>query len=199
MKKQFKAYLLTLLSATAIINSSFAQTTAMYQPVAAITKSDEYTLTTADKAPAATTAIPVNEVSPKALRSFDKSFKDITAPQWYALDKRSYLATFTSKDGRSSRALFGKNGYMYYTIHFGNEKSLPKEERRLVKSNYVDYTIGRVSEVSADGQKAWIVNLQDDNDLVVARVTNGAIDELAHYQTHLKERKHKKSKVIIPE
>jgi len=198
MKKQFKACLLTLFSATAIINSSFAQTTAMYQPVVAITKNADYTITSSEKAPA-TNAIPVNEVSPKALRSFDKSFKDITNPQWYALDKKSFLATFTNTDGRSSRVLFGKNGYMYYTIHYGNEKSLPKEERRLIKSNYVDYTIGRVSEVRVEGQKAWIANLQDDNDLVVVRLTNGVIDELAHYQTHLKERKHKKSKVIIPE
>jgi len=198
MKKQLLAPFLGLLCAATITSTSFAQTTAS----ASVPASDknfnfDYSLALNNNTPSAARVLSPNEVTTKATRSFDKSFKEATNAKWYAIDKKTYLATFTHKDGRESRALFAKNGYIYYAISFGNEQSLPKEERRNIKSNYVDYNIGRVSEVSALGQKVWVVNLQDADNLVIARSADGALDELEHYQTHAKTTK--KGRVIIPQ
>ncbi len=204
MKKQIFAYVLALISSTATISNSFAQTAAVSNQSEAIAKTS-FDLSTSsfnntDDAPPASTALSITAVSPKAVKSFDKSFKEVTSPVWYAVNKNSYLATFTDKDGRSSRALFAKNGYIHYTINYGTEKNLPKEARRLIKSYYVDYNIGRVSEVSVDLQKVWIVNLQDDENIVIARVTSdGTIDELAQYPTKLKEKKHRKGSISFPQ
>ena len=93
-----------------------------------------------------------------------------------------YLAEF-NMDGRSTRAMFYKNGDIFYTISEGSEKDLPAEVRRQIKSNYVDYIITKVSEINSDNHSAWVVNLHDDNHLIIARVIDGALDELAHYKT----------------
>ena len=199
MKKQITR-LSTLVCAATLTTGSFAQTTAMMPgPVFDAKNNLEYAFTADDNTPPATSAVPYSAVSPKARQSFDKSFKDAANAQWYALDKRTYLATFTSKDGRDSRAAFSKNGYMYYAISNGDEKSLPKEERHVIKSNYIDYNISRVAEVNADGQKIWVVNLEDDDNVVVARTEKGSLDELARFKTHMPEKKHRKGKVIIPQ
>ncbi len=136
-------------------------------------------------------------ITPKVQKSFSKSFKGIENADWYTVDK-NYLARFI-KDGREYRTLFSKNGYVYYSLANGTEKSLPRDIRHTIKSNYVDYNIGKVTEVNVNNQKAWVVNLQDDENFVIARVLDGGLDEMASYKTHATYKTNRKGKVIIPQ
>jgi hypothetical protein len=120
-------------------------------------------------------------IKSKVIYTFISTFKNVSNLEWYIVDAY-YLAEFTM-DGRSTRALFYKNGGIFYIISFGSEKDLPVEVRRQIKSNYVDYIITKVSEINSDNKTAWVVNLHDDSHLIIARVIDGELDELGHYKT----------------
>ncbi len=199
MKKQIITKLCGLLCATASMSPSFSQTTAMLPNHIFDAKTNfDYTLAVSDYTPAATAAVPFTNVSTKVQNSFTRSFADIKNAQWYKLNKSMYLATFTNTDGRTTRAFFSKNGFIDYVINKGDEKSLPKDERHLIKAAYVDYNIGKVSEVNAAGTNVWVVNLQDADNLIIARIADNGLDELAHYQTHAAVKATRKGTVIIP-
>ena len=117
-------------------------------------------------------------VNQKVSNAFNASFKDAVSPTWYRLDK-DYLVKFITGD-MNNTALFKKNGAMVYQISYGNESNLPNEVRHLVKSNYVDYNIVQTINVKQDNRNIWVVNLEDDKKLVIARVEEGALEEVSN-------------------
>jgi hypothetical protein len=121
-------------------------------------------------------------VKAKVMRSFLMQFKDITDVNWTIVADR-YFAFFTMA-GKPYRAMFDSNGFLVYTLFTGTEKELPKDIRQLVKSNYVEYTIGTVWEIKKDGQSTWIINLEDPDNLVVVCAADDTLNELHHYKTH---------------
>lgn len=121
-------------------------------------------------------------VKAKVMRTFLRSFDNVNDVLW-SFNNNRYLAGFT-KEGRACRALFDTDGRLIYTIHSGTEKTLPPDVRKLIKSTYIDYTIGPVSEVDTNKIKAWIANLEDGDHLIVVRVIDGALDEMRRYKTH---------------
>jgi hypothetical protein len=193
MKKKIIKSLLGLLSAVVILNSSYAQTTAMLPPNTSDQKTKHaYNLNNPEPV-SKDKALSANEVSSKAIRTFERNFKHTTNQQWYGLKGNTYLTTFIDKEGRDSRVLFAKNGYMIYAISYGEEQILPIAYRRQIKSRYVDYSIGRVIEINVDDQKVWVINLEDANTIVIARLTEeGILDELEHYQKRLLTKKHRR-------
>jgi hypothetical protein len=120
-------------------------------------------------------------VRAKVMRTFLQYFDGATDVHWNLSGNR-YLASFTNA-GRMCKALFGYNGRLLYIIQYVTEKNLPREMRKQLRSAYVDYKIGAVTEVDANDVKAWIVNLQDADNLIVVRVTDGSLDELHRYKT----------------
>jgi hypothetical protein len=124
--------------------------------------------------------VPASAVSTKALRSFVSFFNDLPNATWYEING-NYLATF-KQDQKEVKTLIAKNGYLLYVIRYGGEKDLPQPVRKLIKSNYLDFTIGRVLEVNMNNTIAWVVNLEDGNDLIIARSIEGQLDEIAHFK-----------------
>ncbi len=110
---------------------------------------------------------------------FQTDFKDAVNPKWYKIDK-DYLVQFIKGDMKNN-ALYRKNGYMIYHIAYGNEKNLPDDVRKIVKSNYVDYTITNAINVHQDNRNIWVVNMEDSKHLVIVRVENGEIEEVGNY------------------
>jgi hypothetical protein len=126
---------------------------------------------------------PLAKVNSKVAHLFIKYYKNAENVKWY-YNGNGYLAIF-DWDGVKTHACYGKDGYWYYDLRFGTEKDLPAAERRLIKSNYVAYTIGRATEVNlGNNQQAWIVNVEDADNLVLVRIIDRHLEELAHYDTH---------------
>lgn len=121
-------------------------------------------------------------VRAKVMRTFLRYFADAADVRWHLSDNR-YFASFKN-EGRLCKALFDYKGGLLYIIQYVGEKDLPKDVRRQLKSTYVDYRITAVSEVDANNVKSWVVNLQDGDNLIVVRLTDGALEELHHYKTH---------------
>src|SRR5688500_4759993 len=102
MKKSMIISILGLLSTLVTFNSAYAQATAMLLP----NKNQTTKLTYHSNIPDPTNkagALPYNEVSSKAIRTFEKLFKNTTNQQWYGVEKNNYLTTFIDKEGRESR------------------------------------------------------------------------------------------------
>src|SRR5688572_20206341 len=119
MTNHFVSKLSGTLLALSIVSSSFAQEV---KTLPAVTV-------------AASTAVSV--VGTKVGKSFNEDFKDAVGATWYRLNK-NYLVHFISGDMKNN-ALYQKNGLMVYNISYGQEKNLPKEVRKIVKSVYYDY------------------------------------------------------------
>lgn len=140
-------------------------------------------------------AIAREDVTARALKSFHKFFTNYTNLQWYRYGK-SYLATL-NEGPMDTKALFTKNGSMLYTLSFGQEKDLPADVRKMIKGNYVDYTIGRVLKVTSDHQTVWVVNLQDREHIVIVKANDLAFEEMERYP--ISTLKSRKGRVIIPQ
>jgi hypothetical protein len=121
-------------------------------------------------------------VRAKVMRAFLQDFDDVTDVKWH-YNQDFYVATF-KKDGRICRALYTTKGCLINLTQTGTQKDLPREVYRLLKATYVDYAIGPVTELHATNGKAWIVNLEDKDNLIVTQVVNGQLEELHHFKTH---------------
>ncbi|MCU7548991.1 hypothetical protein OCK74_07675 [Chitinophagaceae bacterium LB-8] len=186
MKKAIIARLIGLSTLLVSTSCSFAQTAATLSSTNGIQKTKLANTLNSTKPNKESRALAINEVSSKAVRTFERYFKNVTNLQWFSIYKNKYLATFTTNEGRNARALIAQNGYIYYAISYGNEENLSKEQKNQIKFSYIDYTISKVSEVSIGSVKAWVINLEDKDNLVIVRLTqDGMLDELEHYQKQL--------------
>ncbi len=123
------------------------------------------------------TRVTVNE---RVWKAFENSFKNAQDIRWFKISK-DYLAKFIMEDQEQS-ALFNKRGTLIYNISYGSEKHLPAEIRRQIKSAYVDYNIVKAISVRESDRIIWIVNLEDNKNLIVVRVEDGEIEEAKNYK-----------------
>jgi len=128
------------------------------------------------------TAKKINSVHSKTLLNFEKNFKNTANVTWYSVDEKgkTYLVFFTT-DNNPSMALFQKKGSMLYAISHCAENDLPAENRKTIKSNYVDYRISYVKKVMSGGKTAWIANLVNENKLVIVKTIDGQLEEMENY------------------
>lgn len=138
------------------------------------------------------------DANQKLQKSFNRNFKNAGKVEWYNL-KKNYLAVF-DYEGRKTRALFTKNGFTIYSIAFGDEKDLPKNYRQMLKGMYVDYEIMNAVEIHSSivTHTTWLALLQSEDNIVIARIADGGLDEYARYNSKPKEvKKLRKGRVII--
>lgn len=124
------------------------------------------------------TVTTTTNVSKKVSDIFKATFKDAENPVWTRVN-RDYLVEFITRD-INNRVLFHRNGTIIYHIKYGSEKNLPREVRRLVKSNYVDENITRAMNVQEGGRDIWVVNMEDNKKYIIVRVEGGELEEVSN-------------------
>jgi hypothetical protein len=122
------------------------------------------------------------QVRAKVITVFEKLFNNPSEVKWNLSNNR-YLASF-NYNGQPCIALFNIGGAWIYTMKYCTEKELPRDAYRLLKGAYIDYKIGVVTDVTTPQGQAWIANLEDKDNLVVAKVVDGNLEELHSYKTH---------------
>jgi hypothetical protein len=120
------------------------------------------------------------EVNQLVLNTFKKSYSHSNDVRWTAVEN-NYLATF-SDEGRMTRILFDKKGNIVYSITDGTIKNLPADARKTVRSIYYDFDITLVSEVHTLGKTAWIINMEDEKNIVIVKVVDDEVIETGHYR-----------------
>jgi hypothetical protein len=116
-----------------------------------------------------------NAISTKVVRMFIQYFKNASNLRWYEHGK-NFLVKFTMNE-QENRALFTGSGQLVYQVSYGTETHLPAGVRKLIKSNYYDQKITKVLKVNQDLRAIWVVYMEDDKDLIWARVEDGELEE----------------------
>ncbi len=160
MKPLFKIGLGMLIVHFSVINTTRAQDTS-FKTLPTIT------ITAASK------------VNREVSNAFKNTFPEAKEAVWTKMDK-NYLVKFISRD-QNNRALFTNKGQLVYHIRYGQEQNLPDDVRNLIKKNYANYNITNVIYVSQDERKIWVVNLEDQKKLIVARVEEGELEQVDSY------------------
>lgn len=125
------------------------------------------------------TVTATSKVAKQVSDAFEKSFKNAVSPSWYRLDK-DYFVRFISNDQKNS-ALFTKKGALIYHISYGYQENLPSDVKVAVESSYSAYNITTAIKIEEGGRMIWVVNLETDKKLVIARFENGELEEVGNY------------------
>lgn len=110
----------------------------------------------------------VKEVNSKVLRSFYKTYGEIPDAKW-SKTEIGFAVTF-KKDGLLNNVFYKTNGAVEYKIKYYFEGQLPAEVRHLVKSNFYDYSVTLVSEVTKDNATGYFVKIENKSAIKTIRV-----------------------------
>jgi hypothetical protein len=119
-------------------------------------------------------------VNSKVPKAFARSFKDAEKMSWYEVNQ-NYLVNFIQNE-QQNKALFTRTGSLVYHITYGYEKNLPKDIRHQIKSEYYDYQITRVFNVRQNRRDVWVINLEDDNHVILAKVEEDQMNEVNRFK-----------------
>lgn len=175
MKTKFNYLLIACLATTLCIGNTFGQAGFKKSSTAA---RFEY----GDKLsnPTGEGSLSESSESRKALSAFSKSFPDANNATWSRVGKK-YVVDFI-KNEKQHKCLYNAKGNLIYSLSYGSEKDLPRDIRRDVKREYIDYNITQAVETHEDNRHVWIINLDDANSFISVAVENGSIEELSHYK-----------------
>jgi len=119
-------------------------------------------------------------ISPKAMTSFHKAFKNVSDEKWYEMPDAT-RAKFTVNDVHYI-VDYDKKGHWIHTIRTYSEKQLPADVRQEVRATYLDYSIICVKEITLPrNDKTYIVYLEGPSNFVNLRIANGEMDEWQKY------------------
>ncbi len=126
-----------------------------------------------------------NEISSRAVRNFIREYKSVTDAEWSRSANGLFVVHFTS-DSINITIHYNKNGDCEFLIRNYSEDKLPREIRHLVKSNYYDFNIHHVTEVTVDEISTYVVLIGDKNSKnktywKIIRVANGEIEVIKEF------------------
>ena len=104
--------------------------------------------------------VPVNELSTKAFRHFNKEFGFVQNESWFKL-KDGYTAKF-QLDAIQYRIGYNKKGNWVNTVKVYHEPELNQTIRHIVKSTYYDYAISLVEELTVKNTTFYVVHIEDN-------------------------------------
>ena len=122
------------------------------------------------------------EISPKALKSFAKMYKNVSAEKWSKISN-GFSASFLT-DGKKETVFFSSKGSWYGSVTSYTEDKLPEDVRNIVKSKYFDYSIFFVEEVEtveSNGVPTYLIHLEDKHNIKLVRVSDGDMEAWKEY------------------
>lgn len=108
------------------------------------------------------------EINSKVMKSFRKSYSAVSMVEWFEVDNL-YVARFKDK-GKSIKVYYTPKGEEFAVVSTYDEKQMPSEIRKLVKSTYYDFTITQIIEIGVEGKIAYLVQMTDEYTLLTIRI-----------------------------
>ncbi len=121
-------------------------------------------------------------ISTKAIKDFAKSYKEVNGEKW-SINADGYTASYTLNE-ITNVVYYTKKGRWAASLKGYNESKMPRDIRETVKATYFDFTINYVQEIkttNTDGKAVYVVHLEDANNIILARVIDGAMDVWQRY------------------
>jgi hypothetical protein len=121
-----------------------------------------------------------SELKINAVRDFTKRFGEVDNITW-SRNNAHLRARFTRADIKHM-VDYDHKGRWVSTIRVYDETHLRSDLRRLVKSNYIDYTIVKVIEVKIGKSHVHFIKLENDISLLTLHIMNGEMTEIEQYR-----------------
>ncbi|QEC68756.1 hypothetical protein FRZ67_16125 [Panacibacter ginsenosidivorans] len=121
-----------------------------------------------------------DNIHPRALENFQKSFKDVSSEKW-TKNGESYFASFT-KDSVFTRVDYNKKGRWLETIRYYDQKKLPGDANYMIKKGYSDYSVLGVAEVSFDDVPVYLVHIQNESHFKIVGIYEGEMTEVESHK-----------------
>ncbi len=116
-----------------------------------------------------------NKIKSKAIRNFKKEVKFANNERWVE-STGGFVVTYEDKNGIRCRVDYDKNASGIASTRYYGESELPKEIRRQVKLEYLDFIINSVQEITFADRKVYFIQIHDDNKWVHLRICDGEMD-----------------------
>lgn len=114
----------------------------------------------------------------KATRNFSRDYKGAVHTEWQPLREGGYVCRFTL-GGVDKKAFYDRKGNWLSTVAGYTGSQMPKDLRRVVLSNYYDYSILYVHEIDMPRQPAvYMVQVRNKNTIRILRVVDGEVEEV---------------------
>jgi hypothetical protein len=127
-----------------------------------------------------------NAVSPKALKIFTKTYKNVTGENWEKTSE-GFTAKFNSAGVRTI-IYFNRKGKWEGSLQGYGEEKMPPEVRKIIKREYYDYSITYVQEaqtIDSDGIPTYIVHLEDAKSIIKLRIHDGNMEVWQEFNKQL--------------
>ena len=162
-----------------LTNNSFCQATANEKGLG-----NAYTPATTNSAlidPDTTAYAAVSvEVNNKVQKSFAQYFKSAAGQTWSMRGKNFHTNFYVN--GVLNRALFDKSGHLIYVVAYGTEKDMPADIRKIVRSEYYDYSIILAAEVQQDKRGIWVITMENSNEQIIVRVEDNDMEQVQKFK-----------------
>lgn len=127
--------------------------------------------------PLITVTAETRKIPKQIWKNFSTYFNEAENPRWYKANK-NYLVKFMIYD-EENRALFTKRGNMIYHISYGYENNMPDDIYKQVRTAYFEYDITRAIKITEADRLIWVINLEDKNTIIIARIEEGVLEEVS--------------------
>jgi len=166
MKKNFLTifgfFLLAGLASSAEAQTTVSSRTHDSSPFSAISGADS----TLKSGP-----ILINNINTRAIRDFTSSYKNPTEVRWIVLPDGFQVHCYD--DSFQIRIRYDNKGKRICMIRDYRENKLPHDVRHIIRSQYYDYNIFTVSEISIRGRTIYIVKIEDATTWKVLCIEDG--------------------------
>jgi len=121
-------------------------------------------------------------ISTKAIKDFSRSYKNVNGEKW-SINADGYTASFIFND-ITNVVYYTKKGRWAGSLKGYSENKMPADVRATVRATYYDFAITYVQEIETSntaGKAVYVVHLEDANNIILARVIDGAMDVWQRY------------------
>lgn len=123
----------------------------------------------------------INRIHVKAMRDFLKRDKTAINADWMVVEN-GFVVKYTDKRNSRCRTVYNSRGEFSYTIRQYYERSMLREVRAMVKSQYYDYTITMVEEIEQPLKPVvYVVHMEDATTLKNIRVSERDMEVIEEY------------------
>lgn len=123
-----------------------------------------------------------NNVNLRALKNFNKSYRQASNAAWALLRDKSQLCVF-SINKVQYRAFYNPNGSWSYTVSSYNDKKLDKAIHEKIQSVYYDYRIVYINQIDMPGQKTiYLVEIQDEKSIKKVRLADDEMEVVQDFK-----------------
>ena len=127
-------------------------------------------------------ALPVSKIHVKAMRDFLKRDRPAAKAEWMIVET-GFVVKYTDKNNSHCRSVYNNRGQFVYTIKQYFESNMPRDVRGMVKSQYYDYTITLVEEITEPLKPlVYVVHLEDAGTLKNLRISEREMEVLEEYK-----------------